>query len=267
MISIFDLDDDSLIKIFEFLTIYELIEVEKVCKFFKEICYEVYCTKKFHKVEIELRHLKTEYFKAILGRIGGTMRTFRFSGGYIMDENVIRDLIEGLTNSCTKLRNLTINYVQFRNTDFIQLQSCFENLASLDLSHCSISEDTIGTTLDGEKFKSIKTLKLAGNSSMTGAFFQSMKHVESLDVSFCFNLRIFEFLKFLTNCIKLVELNASASCQLVTEEENFLNILYTYQPNIERLLMDKTGLARDDEMLSKFKNLKYSSFEGRRLGT
>lgn len=267
MMSILDLDDDSLMNIFDYLSIYELIEVEKVCKMFKAICGEVYSSKRFQKMRIEYLHLRTEYFKDIFDRTGKTMRSFEFSGGYIMDENVKQVMIKGVTSSCPRLKRLQINYVQFTCTNFNQLQNCFCNLTCLDLSRCSINESTLNVALDGERFKSIKTLKLAGNSGMTGSFFQSMKHVESLDVSYCFSLSFFEFLKFLTNCIKLVKLNVSASCQLVSEDENFLNIILIHQPIIETLLMNNTGLTRDDETLSKFKNLKYSSFEGRKFGT
>ena len=267
MMSILDLDDDSLIYIFDFLSIYELIEVENVYEVFKAICDEVYCSKRFQKVRIELLSLRTEYFKDMFDRIGNTMRSFEFSGGYIMDENVKQTMIDGVTNSCLNLKRLQINYVQFTSTNFNQLQNSFSNLTCLDLSRCGINESTLGICLDGERFKSIKTLKLAGNSCMTGSFFESMKHVESLDVSYCFNLSYFEFLKFLRNCIKLVKLNISASCQLVSEDENFLNVIFIHQPNIEELLMDKTGLTKNDEMLSKFKSLKHASFEGRKFGT
>lgn len=267
MMTILDLDDDSLMNIFAFLSIYELIEVEKVCQVFKAICDEVYCSKRFQKVRIELLHLRTEYLKDIFDRTGKTIRAFEFSGGYIMNENVKQTMIKGVANSCPKLKRLKVNYVQFTSRNFYQLQSCFCNLTHLDLSRCSIDETSLGITLDGDRFKSIKTLKLAGNSCMTGSFFQGMKQVESLDVSYCFNLSYFEFLKFLKNCINLVKLNVSASCQLVSEDENFLKIILIHQPNIETLMMDNTGLTKDDETLAQFKSLKYSSFAGRKFGT
>lgn len=267
MLSILDLDDDCLSDIFQFLSIYELIEAEKVCETFKSICYDVYRSKRFHKTKIELRYLRTEYYKMIFDRIGGTLRCFEFSGGHIMDENVKKTLIEGVTESCPKLKSLKINYVQFTNETFKQLQQCFCNLTFLDLSRCSINESSLGICLDGEKFKNIKTLKLAGNSCMTGSFFKTMKHVEIFDISYCYNLSYFEFLHFLRNCLNLIELNVSASCQLVSEDENFLGVILEHQPNIQKLFMDNTGVTKDAEVLSKFRCLKFSSFEGRKFGT
>lgn len=267
MLTILDLDDDSLMNIFELLSIYDLIEAEKVCVTFKMICEIVYGSKRFQKMRIELWPLRTEYLKDIFDRVGRTLRAFEFSGGYIMDENVKQTMINGVSRSCPNLRSLLINYVQFSNNNFAHLQESFCNLTSLDLSRCSINEAILGITLEGDRFNNIRSLKLAGNSCMTGSFFKTMKHVEVLDVSYCFNLSFFEFLAFLKNCIKLIDLNLSASCQLLSEDENFQEILLTYQPNIEKLVMDNTGVARDDEVISKFKNLKHSSFEGRKFGT
>lgn len=267
MLSILDLDDDCLINIFQFLSIYDLIEAEKVCGTFKATCESVYASKRFHKMRIELVRLRTEYFKDIMTRAGKSLRTFEFSGGYIMDHNVKRVMIDGVTKSCPKLKSLSINYMQFTNELFRQLQHCFTNLTFLDLSRCAINELTLDITLDGEKLKGIKTLKLAGNSEMTGSFFKSMKHVEKLDVSYCFNLSFFEFLQFLKICDNLIELNVSASCQLVTEDRDFLKVVQVHQPRLEKLLMDNCGVARDDEVLSKFESLKLSSFEGRKFGT
>lgn len=267
MLSILDLDDDSLSHIFQFLSVYELIEAEKVCETFKVICGNVYNSKRFQKIRIELRYLSTEHFKTFFERFGGTLRHFEFHGGYIMDENVKKTMIEGVTQSCPKLKTLHINYVQFNNETFNQLQASFINLTCLDLSRCSINETLLGICLDGDKFESLKTLKLAGNSCMTGSFFKTMKNVEIIDISYCNSLSYFEFLYFLKNCLNLLELNVSASCQLVSEDENFLSVILQHQPNIEVLLMDNTGMTKDLEELAKFKCLKHSSFEGRKFGT
>lgn len=271
MISILDLDDDSLQHILQFLSIYELIEVEGVCDEFRAICENVYSSKRFHRVRLELLHLRTNHLKEIFDRIGESMRVFEFSGGYIMDEAIMRNLVEGISRSCSKLKSLSINYVTMKSETFNELQNCFEKLTTLDLSRCSINESTLGALLDGDRLKSIRVLKLAGNSCMTGAFFSNMKSVEVLDVSYCFHLRYFEFLKFLTNCENLRELNLTASGQIISEDENFLKILLTFQPNLEKLEMNNTGMSSHDEevksTLPQFKHLKYSSFEGRKFGT
>lgn len=267
MTSILDLNTDCLAFIFDYFTIYELIELEKVCRTFKTACDYAYTTKRFHKLRIELRNLRTEYFSDIFNRIGDTLRDFEFSGGYIMDENVKCTMIDGVTKSAAKLRSLTINYTQFTTTNFIELQDCFSNLIYLDLSRCGIDEESLGITLDGDRFQNIKTLKLAGNACMNGSFFNNMKHVEVLDVSYCFGLRFDEFSIFLANCIKLTDLNVSASCQLVHGVENFLQIILSHQPHIEVLLMENTGIVADVEVLAKFTKLRDSCFEGRRFGT
>lgn len=265
--SILNLDDDCLMNIFQFLSIYELIEAEKVCKAFKATCYNVYSSKRFHKMRIELRNLRPEYYRGIFRRVGNTLRNFEFSGGYIMNEDVKRCMIDGVSKCCPKLKSLTINYTEFSNTNFEQLQKCFTNLTFLDLSRCNLVEDILKITLDGERFRNIKTLKLAGNACMIGSLFKDMKHVEELDVSYCFGLRFADFVVFLRNCVKLIKLDVSASCLLVHGVENFVENILTYQPNIEILIMENTGVVKDLEVLSKFQHLKVASFEGRRFGT
>lgn len=266
MLSILDLDDDCLGCIFQYLTIYELLEAEKVCETFKVTCESVYASKRFHKVRFELRYLP-DRFKDIFDRVGKTLRRFEFSGGYIMDENVKNTVIDGVAESCPRLKSLSINYIQFSHDAFTRLSQCFCNLTTLDLSRCGIDESTLDAVLNGEHCKSVKTLALAGNASMTGSFFKDLKHVENLDVSYCFQLNNFQFVAFLKNCLKLVSLDLTASCQVITDDENFLQTIFTHQPNIEKLLMDNTGVTVDSGTITKFKKLKHSSFGGRKFGT
>lgn len=266
MMSILDLNVDCLIVIFNYFSIYELIELEKVCRLFKSTCDTVYTTRRFHKLRIELRNLRTEYFTKIFERVGRTLRNFEFSGGFIMNENVKQTMIDGVSKFCPQLTSLTVNYTSFTTANFIGLQDSFAQLVYLDLSRCGIDEDSLQVSLDGERFRNVKTLKLAGNASMKGSFFKSMSHVEVLDVSYCFDLEFDEFFHFLKNCIKLIELNVSASCRMVHGVENFLLIVYTHQPQIETLLMENTGIAVDTSVLSKFERLRVCRFEGRRFG-
>lgn len=267
MLSILDLDDDCLCTIFQYLTIYELLEAEKVCETFKVTCENIYASKRFHKMRIELRYLLSDHFKDIFDRVGKTLRRFEFSGGYIMDESVKDTVIAGVTELCPRLKSLSINYVQFSRDSFTRLSQCFCNLTTLDLSRCGIDESTLGMVLGYEDCKSIKTLALAGNASMTGSFFKDLKNVENLDVSYCFQLKNFQLVAFLKNCLKLVSLDLTASPQVVSEDENFLQTIFTHQPNIEKLLMDNTGVTVDSSTILKFKKLKHSSFGGRKFGT
>lgn len=268
MQSILELDDDSLEYIFSFLTIYELIEVEKVSEAFKVICENVYEAKRFHKMRFKLHSMQPDRFEEIMDRVGGTLRSLEFSGGYIMDEKVKDILIEGVTSSARKLKSLTINYMQFTSESFSRLQNCFVSLTFLDLSRCAIEETLLRTSLDGETCQRIKTLKLAGNSGMTGAFFRDLNNVEHLDVSYCFALCFDNLLVFLQNCFKLKTLDLTASCHAISDDGKILvTKLLLHQPNIETLIMNNTGVTVDAELLSQFRNLKHASFVGRKFGT
>lgn len=266
-LNILDLNTDCLRHIFQYFSIYDLIELERVCTVFKATCYDAYTTRQFHKVRLEWRTLKTEYFSDIFDRLGKTLRNFEFSGGGILDKVVKRTLIDGVTKSAPKLNSLTINYTHFFSYEFIELQESFGNLVYLDLSRCGLDEELLEITLDGEKFRNIKTLKLAGNSCIKGSLFKNMINVEELDVSYCFKLKFDEFFIFLKNCIKLTYLDLSADWQLLEEVENFLDIVGNHQPHIETLIMRYMGVHEYLLDLSKFKKLKVKCFEGRRFGS
>lgn len=262
--SILDLNQDCFDNIFKYLSIYELIDVEGTCRAFKYTCELAYESKRFRAFRIELRYFKTEYLRDIFRRIGDTLRSFEFSGGYIMDELVKQTVIEGVTD-CTNLKKLSINYVQFTKEQFEELSTCFTILTHLDLSHCNINERNL-EKLDGDSLPNIKTLKLVGNAAMSGEFFCSMKHVEALDVSFCFGLRYYWFRQFLKNCLKLIELDLTGSSCVVPEDVDILEQILLYQPNIEKLILNQIGIERNEEILSKFRQLKYSSVTGRKFG-
>lgn len=261
-----DLNQDCLNYIFSYFDIYQLIEIEETCSSFKSTCENVYASKKFHKLKIELRYLRTEYLERILDRVGPNMKRFEFSGGFIMDETIKEIIVDGLVNNCERLNKLTLNYVQFDKVLFDKLQNCFDSLISLNLAHCAINEESSGVVLRNDNTKNLKHLVLTGNMNMSGEFFQSVNSIETLDISFCNNLRYYQFLQFLKNCKNLKHLDVTGSPQLIPDDRNIFEDLLL-QPNLEVLLMDKTGVDVDYKVLAKFKNLKTTSFSGQKFGT
>lgn len=262
------LNQDCLNQIFSYFDIYQLIDIEETCSLFKATCESLYESKKFHKIKIELRSLRTEYFEKILDRVGPTVRNFSFSGGFIMDERIKETLVTGLSNNCECLRHLTINYMQFDKGNFDKLQkNCFSTLIYLNLANCAIDERNSGMMLKKEFTKNLKHLVLSGNVNMSGEFFNSLESIETLNINYCNNLSYYQFLIFLKNCKNLKSLNSTGSPQLIPEDRNILEDLYLYQPNLEVILMDNDGVEEDSKVLVKFKNLKKTSFVGKKFGT
>lgn len=149
------LDDDCLIEIFSHLTIYELIRAERVCRTFWDICDRIY--PRFQKMRIELRYLEVNYFKAILVRVSPYLKSFEFSGGYIMDDYIKRTLILGVHKS-PQLQRLSINYTQFSRELMLDLSTCFKNLVFLDLSQCNLDEENMNGIFDDSL--TLKNLKV-----------------------------------------------------------------------------------------------------------
>lgn len=261
------LNQDCLNQIFSYFDIYQLIDIEETCSLFKVTCLNEYSSKKYHKFKIELRTLKPDYLERILERIGPTMKEFQFSGGFIMDQKIKETLINGLINNCECLRKLTINYLQLDKELFDKLQSCFDSVIYLNLANCAINEANDGIILRNENVKNLKQLVLNGNANMSGEFFKTIENIESLDVSYCFNLRYYQFLTFLKTCNNLKSLNITGSPQIIPDDRNIFEDLLLFQPDLETLLMDNDGVEGDTKVLSKFKHLKKTSFSGNKFGT
>lgn len=262
-----DLNQDCLNYIFSYFDIYQLIDIEVTCSSFKATCESVYSSRKFHTFKIELRYLRSEYLRKVLDRIGPTVRNFGFSGGFLMNEDIKETLIEGLVSNCECLTSLTINYVQFDKKLFDKLQKCFDSLIYLDLGHCALNEQRSGIVLRNDNTRDLKRLVLAGNVNMSGEFFKCIENLEELDISYCSGLRYYQFLKYLKTCKNLKSLNATGSPQLIPDNRNIFEDLLLFQPNLEELLMDNSGVEADSHVLAKFKNLKKASFSGRKFGT
>jgi hypothetical protein len=261
------LNQDCLNQIFSYFDIYQLVDIEKTCSLFKSTCENAYASKKFHKFKIELRTLRPEYLEKILDRIGPNVKDFAFSGGFIMDEKIKKTLVEGLISNCECLSKLTINYMQFDKALFDKLEKCFDTLTYLNLANCAINEQSDEILLKNDSTRNLKHLVLSGNANMSGEFFKCIENIESLNVSYCYNLRYYQFLIFMKTCKNLKSLNITGSPQLIPDDRNILEDLFLYQPNLEVLLMDNDGVEEDSQVLVKFKHLKQTSFSGKKFGT
>lgn len=266
--NILDLNQDCLNYLFSsYFDIYQLIDIEDTCSLFNATCLNVYTSKKFHKLKLELRTMRVDYLNHLIERIWPTAREFSFSGGFIMDEKVLNGIIYGLADHSRNLKKLTINYVTMNENLLTKLQNgLFEQLNYLNLSNCTINEQNLGVVLKNENLKNLKQLVLSGNVNMIGNFFQNLENIEELDISFCSSVTYFHLLIFFKTCKNLKHLNISSSPQAIPEGRNIFEDLLKYQPNIEVLLMANNGIEADNEILAKFKYLKQTSFSGRRWG-
>lgn len=261
MTTIYDLNEDCLIYIFKYLTIYELIEAEEVSEIFKNTCDVVYKSKWYHWINLDLRTMRPMIIADIFDRIGKSLKGFEFYGDYIMDRDLRMRIIVGLTNKCPKLQYLIINYVEFTVSYMQSLSSCFKHLRYLDLSLCRLDESTMAGILDGNKLRNLSTLKILGNPSIKGSFFINMKYLNSLDVSYCYDLQYNKFTKFLKKCIKLLELDISGCVELL-DTGDIIQDLLTYQPHLEKLHFRFSGIPQNDKRYLMFKSMKNFNIDG-----
>ncbi|CAO1391952.1 unnamed protein product [Diamesa serratosioi] len=263
MITIYDLNEDCLCNIFKYLTIYELIEVEEVCEMFKNTCETVYKSKMYHSLRLEWRYVNPDWLEPIFDRLGGSLKCFEFSCGYMKDEIKLK-IINGVVNKCLKLHSLTINYMHLTKDHLQNLSTSFDRLTCLDLSQCDLDEDNMLGILDGEKLRNLTTLNVKGNTMLKGNFLIDMKNLKNLDISYCFHLQHNEFVKFLKICQNLIQLNISACSQLLNGD--IIQDLLNFQPHLQKLHFRQSGIPQNDDRFILFKSMKDFNIEGDRFG-
>jgi hypothetical protein len=263
-LTLLDLHDDCLLNIFQYFDVHELINIENVCQTFQDITTQRY--RVIRNFSTEYRTLEPARTVSILQRIGGNLRSFSFSGGYLMNDKIKMLIIESVSLYCTNLSMLKLNYVQLRDFHTDLLQNIAANIETLDLGHCNLS-DEIGSFL--VMFPRLKHLIIKGNGMMSGKFLTQLTTLASLDVSYCFHLDYFYFAKFLKGCphtLRMLDISGSGSL-VDAQAGNIVEDVLHYQSNLETLLMENLGLQHDVSVFKSLKQLKKVSILGRKLGT
>lgn len=248
------LNHDCIFHIFRYLTIPDVINAEMCCPHLAEAAFAYY--HQIHELTFMLRTLNARDVEPILHRVSPALRTFKFSGGYIMNNELKDKIVQSLAAHCTRLQALTLNYVTLDALDV--LEPAMRNLVHLDLSHIHLEDAVLGRVL-GQS--SLRSLSLRGNTKLDGSCLKELRHVEKLDVSYCFELQARELYDFLRNCDALKHLNVSGCGGL--SKTNFWQEVVESQPNIEELIMRDLNAAMPEECVEKFRNLKNFDASGK----
>ena len=228
-----------------------------MCTFFEQICEAQY--RESSKLFLELRHVNLELLPDVFQRVGVYLKEFTFSGGYIMDDQVKQRLVNHILEM-PKLSKLSILYIQFPRDLMVKLSTCFKNLTHLNLERCNLDEKNMENIFDPD-MKTLKCLKITGNTMLSGKCISNLKHIENLDASFCFDLNYAEIVKFLKNCIHLKKLDISACSKLL--DGNIIEDILAFQPKIEELIFENAGIKQDETIFSQYQHLKVLKIEGK----
>lgn len=255
------LDDDCLLYIFKYLSMKDIMNIERAHPdIFKEASQMYY--RKIKHWEFNYRYTNFEDLEPILSNIGPSITSFKFSGGYIMKDDFKETLINLIVLHCDKLLKLSLNYMPLEENDLVKLECVIINLVELDLGNCHVSDELLEGPLT--KAEQLRKLKLNGNSALKGFCIVKLKLLIVLDVSYCFALSKEYFCQFLINCAKLKTLNLSG-CYMINWTEVF-DALCKNQPELEELYILDLGIEQNELLCHGLKNLKKLDFTGRRLG-
>lgn len=221
---IYDLDEDSLLEVFRYLNFNQLLEASGVCLLFRQLARR--CLRKIRHFELDYRAFMNEFhlprINVILGNIGPNLEAFKFSGGFIMNEDLKRTIVNDVALNCASLQHLTINYVELKAEHLIALKVLLSHLTGLDLGRCALQDDTFGPFIEAASH--LQTLAVPGNASLDGSFldvWQSCTQLEQLDVSHCYSFSVGKMEEFLAKAIRLRAVDVTACTWLKKDKQVF----------------------------------------------
>lgn len=221
---IYDLDEDSLLEIFRYLDFNQLIEVSRVCTLFQQLSKR--CLRRIRYFELDYRAFMENFhlprIKDILSQVGPHLVSFKFSGGFIMDVDLKRTIVDGVALNCSNLQHLTINYVELKEEHLHALKALLSHLTGLDLGRCALEDATFGPFIaDASR---LTTLAIPGNAELDGSFldvWHDCAQLEQLDISYCYSFNVWRMELFLSRAVKLRGVDVTACIWLGKDKQIF----------------------------------------------
>lgn len=221
---IYDLDEDSLLEVFRYLNFNQLLEASRVCILFRQLSRR--CLRRIKHFELDYRAFMNDFhlprIDVILSNIGPNLEAFKFSGGFIMNEDLKRTIVYDVALHCTSLQHLTINYVELKAEQLVALKPLLSHLTGLDLGRCALQDDFFGPFI--ESASQLQTLAVPGNASLDGSFldgWQCCSRLEQLDVSHCYSFNVGKLEAFLGRAVKLRSVDVTACTWLKKDKQVF----------------------------------------------
>lgn len=239
------LNDDCLFTIFKHLSIVDVIHVEEASPAFRGAA-ELYY-RNIQRYVLLLRDMNPDYLERILERIGPTLKSFRFSGGFIMNNELKTMIIETIVKNCTNLHSLAINYITMEyDTHLASLLKITPNLIELNLGNCPLADDKLQPILKSSP--GLRKLTLNGNSSLEGKCLMAVPQIQELDISICFEVKTENICDFICSCTKLRKLNVSGCFKL--NRDRLIECLQLLQQPLEALFtLDHLTSDNSDNIL------------------
>lgn len=223
------LDEDSLLEVFAYLTFDELLLMSRVCTRFLQLSRR--CLRKIRYFDLDYRAVvsrqQTEDQLArvqdIFTNVGSNLEAFRFSGGFIMNEDLKRSIISGVSLTCGTLQHLTINYVEIHEEHLVALTALLSHLTGLDLGRCTLRDDIFTPFI--AKASKLRVLSIPGNAELRGEFLErwhDCQLMEQLDVSYCYSLNVGNLKPFLERAVHLKGVDVTA-CQWLEKDKGIFH--------------------------------------------
>lgn len=190
-LSILQLNDDCLIKIFSYLNNYELIFLLGTSRKLDEIIH--INLRRCKDLSFNFRHFNSDD-KRLIQIVSPYLTSIELSVGYSIGSETVLAALQLISN-CKKLRKLRLHYVVMREKYLKLIGNISNNLEKIDFSFCQLTDELMSEFFKW-KCNSLKEIILIGNYTFWGVSLIYLKNLKSLTIESHENLRInFEQLK------------------------------------------------------------------------
>lgn len=257
--TVLDLNDDCLLKVFEYSNLLDLTSIADVCNRFKQNARDCFVYSKWtHLLSTEDFHTDGQYdqtlLKAskVLRNFGHLIVTFKLTSKFQNDK-----LIELLIRYCQNLKELEVSdYCLTLLGDARLFEPLYKRLRKLTLQHCTLDlEFFYLLPARAIKLRELTLVNTRGTSHQTVRFFydtfRKLRKIELRNISDVGSNDIREMLK---NNRQLKEIHIDRSSAYYNFDD-ILPSLADYAPGIEYLTIDSISGSMNPKLMKYFGQL------------
>lgn len=201
--TILRLNDDCLLKIFEYLPMTDLIQAEKACWRFRSIAELIYKSYKvFDSDDYDMCSLVC--LRNVLYNIGPYVQSLKANFRFNSTRN--GQLLRFAALYCTDLKVLQLCGIEV-TYKIRNIHNMFRHLRKLEIGACSVSDHDLSYLLRASENKTIEELSLSNNQKLTGKFLVHFRNIKTASFYSCSNIQPFHFIAFVRENPGIEDLN------------------------------------------------------------
>ncbi|XP_055382665.1 uncharacterized protein LOC129612883 [Condylostylus longicornis] len=198
-----DLDEYSLIKIFNYLTFRDQILFASLNRRFRTILFTQFKNDKMYTLDLNYKYWSLSDLYNAFQLIGPITKSFQITKN---NENLSRVYlcIDFVLEYCCNLYELRLECIQSVNKYINQMSQMLKNIVYLELKFCSLIDIDIKLL---NNLKNIQHLDISKNQKLTGKYIENFVNLQTLKVAECNQIKEKYFIAIFNNMKSLKHLD------------------------------------------------------------